>query len=401
MKHTFRIASVAAILAGVVLTGCGGSATTSGSTARLSCLTPGAPVGAAIGERSNSPSPNLTSQVLTAMNSAVSAHKTIAVVRIDGSPTVVYNQAYQPSGANSQSQKQSYNAYISNLKTVLNGTGQPSTDVRAQVPQADVLKALNVAASEVPSGGNVIVMDSGLQTTAPLDFATGLLSDDPQTIVSYLRQQKELPALSGRHVEFVGLGYTASPQPALGIAYENRINQIWDAIASAGGASCVVNDREANTNEAVSGRPQVTVMTPPPLPKPPIKCSVTNLDDANKVGFKLGTTTFRSPAGARTTLSKLANVMTSSGESVTLTGATSSEGSDSLNQRLSLERAEAVKTVLVQEGVPASRITTRGDGSHLPGRLNDRGRNGQLLIGAAIQNRKVVARLTGSGCPRG
>ena len=90
--------------------------------------------------------------------------------------------------------------------------------------------------------------------------------------------------------------------------------------------------------------------------------------------------------------------MRSTGESVTLTGATSSEGSNQFNQQLSLQRASAVKTVLVQLGVPSGRITTIGDGSHLPGRLNDRGPNGQLLIGPAIQNRKVVAKLSGANC---
>ena len=90
--------------------------------------------------------------------------------------------------------------------------------------------------------------------------------------------------------------------------------------------------------------------------------------------------------------------MLNTGESLTLTGSTSSEGNAAHNQDLSLRRADAVQAVLVQLGVPASRITTFGDGSHLPGRLNDIGQNGQLLIGPAIKNRKVVAKLTGHGC---
>jgi len=140
-------------------------------------------------------------------------------------------------------------------------------------------------------------------------------------------------------------------------------------------------------------------VTPPKPVEVPRSCSVTDLNDANNVGFDFNSTTFRDPSGARATLRKLANVMLGTGESVTLTGATSSEGTEQYNQQLSLERADAVKTVLIQLGVPASRISTFGDGSHLPGRLDDRGPNGQLLIGPAIQNRKVVAKLSGAGCP--
>jgi outer membrane protein OmpA-like peptidoglycan-associated protein len=90
--------------------------------------------------------------------------------------------------------------------------------------------------------------------------------------------------------------------------------------------------------------------------------------------------------------------MLQTGESVTLTGSTSSEGSDQYNRSLSLRRARAVQAMLVQLGVPPGRVTAFGDGSHLPGRLNDRGPNGQLLIGPAIQDRKVVAKLTGARC---
>jgi len=241
-------------------------------------------------------------------------------------------------------------------------------------------------------------MDSGLQTVEPLDFRTGLLSDDPTSIVDYLRQAGELPHLKGRHIYFTGLGWTASPQPTLSISERQKVVQIWEQIAQAAGADCVTVEQTANTANAVPGRPPVAIVTPPPLPPPPTSCSVISLGDANNVGFDFDSTTFRDPTGARATLQRLADVMLQTGESVTLTGSTSSEGSDQYNLALSLHRANAVKAVLVQLGVPANRIQTFGDGSHLPGRLNDRGPNGQLLIGPAIQDRKVVAKLTGPKC---
>lgn len=384
-------------LAGLAGCGSGGSRTTASNFP--ACLTPKEPVALAIGARSNSPEPSLSADVTATMNSALGAHQAINIVRLDGSPQVVFSQAFNPQGASSQLAKADMNTYVSNLNQILQGTQQTATDIRAQAPQADVLDALAVAASEVPQGGNVIVLDSGLQTTAPLNFTTGLLNDDPQTIVDYLKRAGELPNLRGRHVYFSGLGWTASPQPALGVNNRNKVVAIWTQMAMAAGASCAYAAPNADTQEAVPGRPPVAIVTPPPPAQPPGACSTTDLGDANNVGFDFDSTTFRDQAGAHATLQKLANVMLRTGESLTLTGATSSEGSDQYNLHLSLQRANAVKSTLVSMGVDGSRITTYGDGSHLPGRLNDRGPNGQLLIGPAIQNRKVVAKLTGAGCP--
>jgi outer membrane protein OmpA-like peptidoglycan-associated protein len=76
-----------------------------------------------------------------------------------------------------------------------------------------------------------------------------------------------------------------------------------------------------------------------------------------------------------------------------LIGSTSSEGGDALNNPLSLARAKAVKSVLVSMGIPGSRITTTGDGSHWPGRVNDIGPGGVLLPGPAEQDREVIVQL--------
>ena len=389
-------AAAAAVLVGAGLAGC---SSTNKTSAVPSCLTPNEPVALAIGARSNSPMPALSAGVKAVMNSALDAHQAITIVRLDGKPGIVFSQAFNPQG-NSQTQKVQRDAYVANVNKIFQGTGQTATDIRAQTPQADVLGALAVAASEVPRGGNVIVMDSGLQTTALLNFTAGLLNDDPQTIVNYLKSSGELPDMTGQHVYFVGLGWTAPPQPALDVRDRTRVVQIWEKLVTAAGASCVALDPSAPVlQNAVPNRPLVTIVTPPPPPPPPGRCSVTDLGDANNVGFDFDSTTFRDPAGARATLQKLADVMLRTGESVKLTGATSSEGSDQHNLALSLQRANAVRDALVQIGVPSSRITTAGVGSHLPGRLNDRGPNGQLLISPAIQNRKVVAKLTGAGCP--
>lgn len=389
------------VLAITMTAGCTSSLSSSNgapATANPSaCLASKVPVAVAIGARSNNPTPMLSTAVTAILNSAIDANQKITLIRLDGKPKIVFSQAFAP-GANSQRTKLDRNKYVTNLNRILQGTSEPTTDIRAQAPQADVLDSLAQAASTVPAGGDVIVMDSGLQTVEPLDFRSGLLSDNPSSIVDYLRHAGELPSLKGQHIYFTGLGWTAPPQSTLSINDRQKVIQIWEEIAQAAGAGCVAVDPTANTSNAVQNRPPVAIVTPPPPPPPPTPCSVINLGDANNVGFEFDSTTFRDPTGARATLQKLADVLNKPGESATLTGSTSSEGSDQYNLDLSLRRANAVKAVLVQLGVPANRIQTFGDGSHLPGRLNDRDPTGKLLIGPAIQNRKVVAKLTGPQC---
>jgi OOP family OmpA-OmpF porin len=52
--------------------------------------------------------------------------------------------------------------------------------------------------------------------------------------------------------------------------------------------------------------------------------------------------------------------------SLEISGHTSSEGDAAVNQRLSQERADAVKQWLVDNGVPPERLTTRGAGPDEP-----------------------------------
>ena len=57
--------------------------------------------------------------------------------------------------------------------------------------------------------------------------------------------------------------------------------------------------------------------------------------------------------------------------SVALEGHTDATGDPSANKRLSLQRADAVKQIMVQGGIPGSRITATGYGAESPLASND------------------------------
>jgi OmpA-OmpF porin, OOP family len=158
------------------------------------------------------------------------------------------------------------------------------------------------------------------------------------------------------------------------------------------GGGCVTADHLPNTTAAVSGLPPVSVVTPPPTPTFN-HCGTIVLSDAGTVGFVVGTANFRDSSAADATLSQLAATLKQGTEHITLIGSTSTEGGDAINNPLSLHRAQAVEQVLVSMGIPASRITAIGDGSHWPGRVPDTAPNGELLPGPAEQDREVIVQL--------
>lgn len=108
--------------------------------------------------------------------------------------------------------------------------------------------------------------------------------------------------------------------------------------------------------------PTAKVETPPP---PPPICQLAYIN------FKFGTAEI-SGADPIPVLEDVARIMKERPEiKVQITGHTDNVGSDDSNMALSMRRAEAVKTYLVNRGVSADRLTTVGKGEGSPIDTND------------------------------
>jgi len=95
--------------------------------------------------------------------------------------------------------------------------------------------------------------------------------------------------------------------------------------------------------------------------------------DANRLNVTLASDTlFASGSanifpGAQEKLRQFAGILNKYPQTtIVVTGNTDNRGSAQLNQTLSEQRAEAVATALIADGVSASRITTRGVGASMP-----------------------------------
>jgi outer membrane protein OmpA-like peptidoglycan-associated protein len=103
-------------------------------------------------------------------------------------------------------------------------------------------------------------------------------------------------------------------------------------------------------------------------------------------GFAFGAA--KVPPNAKPTIDQLASTLKSNpGAKVVIEGYTDNVGSPAYNQTLALERAQAVRSALVREGVEAGRITVRAHGEENPIASNDtkegrrENRRAEVIIG--------------------
>jgi OOP family OmpA-OmpF porin len=348
------------------------------------------PVVFAISGRADSPAPVLTVTMQQAAIRAVGEGSSIGIVDVDGRPELTMTGAFTDPGVNHATLVNDQQNYLRSLLTAVER-------VRAKSPDVNVLNALEVGGRALHAacsyGGTLYLEDSGLQETGPLNFREpGMLGASPADVMRFLSGEHEIPDLRGLAVVLVGIGDTAPPQAPLTISQSNNLLAIWSAIARAGGAVSVSVDSSPRVGVAAPSHvPPVLLVPVPALPPwtPGVPRYV--FPDSGPVGFFPDTAQFRSSAAAEGSLRQLAAYLVANPSArIKLTGTTARFGSLSSCIALSLERADAVRQVLVADGALSSQIATTGVGWQFPGYENDQGPDGILLPGPAEHNRSVI-----------
>ena len=114
--------------------------------------------------------------------------------------------------------------------------------------------------------------------------------------------------------------------------------------------------------------------------------TVVELDDRIIIRFPFGSTTKEYDPAVDKYLDDLAERIKETGETVSLTGHTDNVDSDETNLALGMDRAKAIKAILVKKGVDANLVQTDSKGESQPQASNDtaEGRH---------ENRRVEVRL--------
>lgn len=337
------------------------------------------------GAHANAPSPTLLGELATAVDRAVRSQATAAVVVNSGVPVIATQGVLRLDCNNASACDQLVNQQIGLVTTTVQ-------TARAAQPENNLLAAIDLGARAVRdhSGTRTLgVIDSGLQTVAPLRFQDpGLLDAQPGDVAEFLAQTKALPDLSGVVVVFEGLGDTADPQQPLDTRQRANLRAIWTVVARRAGATEVRYVDTPVTGPAPAGLPPVTPV--PLVADRGFPATTTGVLPDATVPFQPDSAVLRDPPGALAILAPLAQQIIASHTAVTLTGTTANVGPLDGQRSLSLQRAEAIKALLVQLGVPAQLVSTRGTGSAWPGYVPDHDAAGVLLPGPAEQNRQVI-----------
>jgi OmpA-OmpF porin, OOP family len=330
------------------------------------CPTDAAASGLAIsiGDRANSARPlwpkELDAEVLSLAQAAENGAdgRGATLVRTDGAPAIGCVMAYEATAKNGPAKKSQRDDFIALVKGEL-------TKVPAVTPEADPLTGLTLASKAAGPGGTVVLLDSGLQTVAPLDLRRdNLLDRNLDLVVAALVKAGAVPDLRDRKVILAGIGYTAAPQPKLSESGQGRLIELWQKIARAGGAREVLTVITPNTTPAADGRPKVGIVPVPPQDNAVPKCDATIVySDDGKLGFQKNDVVFRDEPGAKAELAKIANWLRDNPSATArVTGSIAHYGKDEGNAGLSKRRAERVGAVLVTAGAAPRQIVARGEG---------------------------------------
>ncbi len=189
-------------------------------------------------------------------------------------------------------------------------------------------------------------------------------------------------------LEVTGMYFEEEPKPEgfdnLGFARAEQVRELLEAGLPEDRIR--IRARTMDEEEGVREQPFEAVGFDWIEPEETVAETVEELDDRIIIRFPFGSTEKEYDPAVDEYLDKLAERVKETGESVSLTGHTDNVGSAEANQQLAMERARAIKQILVRKGVPSDQATTISKGETQPVASNET-EEGQY------ENRRVEVRL--------
>ncbi len=319
----------------------------------------------------------------------------VSVVNVDGNPEVVFNSSFELDeryrGASDAKLDMLARSNAASVTSIL-------YSVIADDPESDYLESLRLAARSLSLEGydskTIVVVGTGLSTAGTLDFRNNLISAEPETIVEFLKEKKEIPDFGGITVYWQQLCDTAPPQAALSAMQRSNLEEIYKWIVETGGGKFVSDKISPNPVNKEAKYPEVTpVELPPDTPlffEAEVLETVEEMPDIfipeDKVAFIADKAEYVDPVAAGEVLRPIADFLAEHEATVLVCGCTAGDDNNEVAIDLSRRRAETVKRTLIDLGAEPTQIITIGFGCRDPWHISGVGYEGA----AAAANRKVV-----------
>lgn len=358
---------------------------------------------------SNRPLADL-SLIYDEVEKACATGSNISVIVDDGKPFIAksFNIPEIDRKKSKANQKRDIQKYASQVLNVCQNS-------MAKTGEIDTYSALSLAERSVNTAHNtkIILLDSLLSTAGKINFSEKplYLADINETIMSF--SDSLLPNLSYTEISIYGAGEVSDEQPPLSDDEYNKLLSFWNEFFKKIGCNnvniskkpytvlknapdnlpevsvCIVSQ---DTNKiAVSSEESEGVETPEITRKIPDNTIIEF--DSEMISFSPDTADIINRDEAIKKLSTIAEQINNTEQTVVLVGMTATYGDALTSEELSLERAEAVRNIFVNElGVKSDKISCIGEGyNHNKLRVNDLNDDGSLNEAKAKLNRKVLA----------
>jgi OmpA-OmpF porin, OOP family len=355
-----------------------------------------------IGAHRDVPAPSLSPsqdpRVACLVTAAIMDKKPVWIVVADGQPKVIRLTLVHGTGSLAQQDSPWVSQDLQWVEAAI-------ADARPDSAGADDLAALAVAADAARAAGAphawLVLLDSGLDDRGTLDFTVpGVLAAAPSEIVRQLRGDGELPSLRGFTVVLAGLGYTSPPQVLPSVKWRDNVTAIWVAVTAAAGARVEVIPVPGQGPSVRTGEPVTQIPVPAERPVTPVTGRTFVLNGESAARFRPNSIAFADPTAAARALARFASWLAADpARHAWLVGTTADAGPMAGQVRLSVRRADRVRTELVALGASFAQISVKGVGSDFPQFRPDRSPSGSLLAGPATLNRSVRITLRGPRRP--
>lgn len=266
--------------------------------------------------------------------------------------------------------------------------------------EIDILTALKTASQSLDKKADhkkIVVYSSGISTKGDLDFLQNRdwLLEDPKEIVDLLKKQHALPDLRGIEVVWYGFNHVDDNQKKLNNFQYYKLKSLWLEILIESGAK--YENINMIFNEKASTVTKDNLIDKTSFPN----VSTVNFDDIiifndEDFAFIAKNANLQDKEKAIKTLMPIAEDIKNSGyPQFYIVGSTASIDSKEDCIRLSKDRANTIKKILCDLGIPKQCLKAYGIGREYIDddyywRINDMYSNGNLVPSLAQKNRKVM-----------
>lgn len=295
------------------------------------------------------------------------------------------------------------NSFLRNSTKKIDSIGKAITQTPVE-DGADYFNNVISAAKAVKSSPSVqlplvIVIGSGLSDTQPLNFAANdLLHADPAAVRSSLKSSENIiPGdLAGVKILWSGLGVTSTPQQPLDAKEKSNLKRIYTMVFEYMGATFVTDDT-VMTSDSIETDYKVQ-----PVKVNGLKGGVViyRLGE-NSISFNPNSAQVNDVTKANVSLTGIvSNFKTCREAKVTVEGYQAQLQGEAQQETspLSKQRAEAVKNLLIDLGIPGNQISAVGKGSSdFEGRVSEINAEGKWDDKRAQANRIVLIKMASAG----